>query len=373
VTRLGCAGWVRRGVPVRLIIAVLGAVGWGAAHAQRAPIQEPPLVSQDPSPRLPAPKGSGQQEAARGDVLRSRSLGVMGTDLVIEVAGPDAVALEAAIDAAVAELRRIEDLMTDWRDSPLTRLNARAGEGPIEVPEELAKLVARALAIAEATGGAFDPTYKAAGSLWDFKAKPPRIPSDEALAAALEHVGWQKVKVDLDASTIELPRGTTLGLGGIAKGYGVDRAMTVLMERGIRHAIVNAGGDLKALGRRQGEPWRVAVKHPRDRDRVLAVIPVSNVCLVTSGDYERFFELEGVRYHHILDPRTGRPSQGCMSATVLAPDAAFADALATALCVLKPEEGLAIVAKLPRVEALVVGLDGQVHTTKGLSAAAPKD
>jgi len=297
----------------------------------------------------------------------------MGTSLVIEIAGPEAEAadgtLDRALDAAIAELVRVEDLMTDWRDSPLTRLNAAAGTGPFEVPAELARLVARSLVIAEATGGAFDPTYKSAGKLWNFKAGPPQIPSDSEIAAALVHVGWQKVKVDLEAATIELPAGRALGLGGIAKGYGVDRAMAVLMERGIRNGMVNAGGDLKALGTHQGEPWKVAIKHPRDRERVMAVMPVSNVCLVTSGDYERFIEHEGVRYHHIIDPRTGRPSRGCMSATVIAPDAAFADALATALCVLTPAEGLAVVAKLPRFEALVVGLDGAVHKSPGLAEA----
>ena len=335
-------------------LLLIAALACGSGVAAQEPAREPRQV--------PSPSKDGLQ-------LRSRTLGVMGTDLVIEVAGPDPAALEAAIDAAFAELVRVEDVMTDWRDSPLMRMNAAAGTGPVKVPEELARLVARSLLIAEATGGAFDPTFKSAGQLWDFKAKPPRIPSDEAIAEALTHVGWQKVKVDLAASTVELPKGTAIGLGGIAKGYGVDRAMEVLMERGIQHAIVNAGGDLKALGKRIDQPWRVAVKHPRDRERVLAVIPVSNVCLVTSGDYERFFEHEGVRYHHILDPRSGRPSRGCMSATVLAPDAAFADAVATALCVLTPEEGLAVVAKLPRVHALVVGLDGSVHRSPGLPKA----
>ncbi len=323
---------------------------------------------QAPPHPYPAPAPSQDVAAPRADglVLRSRTLGVMGTDLVIEVAGKDTAALDAAIEAAIAELRRVEDMMTDWRESPLTRLNDAAGKGPYEVPPELAKLLARALLVAEASGGAFDPTYKAFGALWDLKAKPPRFASDQEIAAARRFVGWQKVVVDLQKSTVTLPEGFAIGLGGIAKGYGVDRAMQVLMDRGIEHAIVNAGGDLKALGKRLDLPWRVAIKHPRDRERVMAVIPVSNTCLVTSGDYERFVEHEGVRYHHIIDPRTGKPSTGCMSATVIAPDAAFADAVATALCVLGPEEGLALVAKLPRTEALLVAQNGSVHRSPGL-------
>ncbi|MCA8923370.1 MAG: FAD:protein FMN transferase [Planctomycetes bacterium] len=300
--------------------------------------------------------------------LVERRLGVMGTDLQLTVLGEDRAALEATLDAAEAELRRVEDRFTSWRDSELTRLNAAAGQGPFEVSSEQARLVARALRVSELTGGAFDITFASVGKLWDFKADPPRIPSAEAIQAALVHVGYAKVKVDLERSTIELPAGTRIGLGGMAKGYGVDCAMQVYLQRGIKHGMVNAGGDLKALGLKHGKPWEIAIKHPRDRERVLAVIPVSNTCVVTSGDYERFVEVDGKRYHHILDPRTGYPSTGCMSATVIAPDATLADALATALCVLGPEAGLKLVNGLRRVEALVVGLDGTVHRSAGLPA-----
>ncbi len=238
------------------------------------------------------------------------------------------------------------------------------------VDKELFALIQRGVRIGELTGGAFDITYAGAGQLWDFKADPPKLPSDAELEAALTRVGYARLTLDEAALTVELPAGMRIGLGGIAKGYGVDRAMALFMKRGIRNAIVNAGGDLKALGRKFDKSWEIAIRHPRDRERVLAMLPVSNVCVVTSGDYERFFELEGVRYHHILDPRTGRPSTGCMSATVTAPDAAFADALATALCVLGPEKGLELIESLDRVEALIVGLDGAVQLSTGLAGSA---
>ncbi|MFT5198639.1 MAG: thiamine biosynthesis lipoprotein, partial [Planctomycetota bacterium] len=251
-------------------------------------------------------------------------------------------------------------------DSPLNRLNAQAGKGFVEVPEELALLVARSLVVAEVTRGAFDPTFASVGKLWDFKADPPKLPSDEEIAQALQEVGFRKVKVDLDKHRISLPAGTRLGLGGIAKGYGVDRAMAVLLEHGVENGIVNAGGDLKALGTKFGKPWKIAITHPRKGNKPIAVIPLSNICLVTSGDYERFFVVQGKRYHHILDPRTGRPATGCISATVLAPDAAFADALATAMVVLGPVEGLKIIESLPRVEAMMVDLEGVVSSSNGL-------
>ncbi len=148
--------------------------------------------------------------------------------------------------------------------------------------------------------------------------------------------------------------------------HGVDRAMDVLLRMGIHDAIVNAGGDMKVLGRDHGRPWEVAIKNPRDREAALAVLRVSNTCVVTSGDYERFFEIDGQRYHHILDPRTGYPSKGAMSATVVGPSAADADALATALCVLGPERGLPIVEKMARVEALLVDMQGKVWVSTGL-------
>ena len=297
---------------------------------------------------------------------RVRTGSVMGTDLKITVLGDDPTRLEAALDAAEAELRRVEDLMTDWRESPLTRLNAQAGRGPQVVPEELALLVDRGQRWGERTDGAFDLAFAAVGRLWRFETDHPTLPDPEAVREALRHTDARRIVVDLEASTVDLPDSMAIGLGGIAKGYGVDRAMDVLLRMGIHDAIVNAGGDMKVLGRDHGRPWEVAIKNPRDREAALAVLRVSNTCVVTSGDYERFFEIDGQRYHHILDPRTGYPSKGAMSATVVGPSAADADALATALCVLGPERGLPIVEKMARVEALLVDMQGKVWVSTGL-------
>jgi len=326
----------------------------------------PPLLpGQAPAPPPARTPGESAVE------LRSRRLGVMGTELFIEALGPDPARLEAALDAAVAEIRRVEDLMTDWRPSPLMTLNAAAGRGPQPAAPELVRILGQAGELHTFTRGAFDVTFAAVGRLWDFKAKPPRPPSREAVEAALPFVDGRRITVDAKQGTVTIPEGMSVGLGGIAKGYGVDRAMAILMAHGITDAMVNAGGDLKALGRRRGAPWEVAIQHPREPDRVIAVIPVANTCVVTSGDYERFFELDGERYHHILDPRTGFPCRGCISATVVAPEAALADALATALCVLGPEASLPLIEKLPRVEALMVDLDGRVHASSGLLDHAP--
>jgi len=364
------------GLGAFLLAALVACCGVEPSSGPGSPGQPRPSSAADTESghrAAPAATGGYFETLGRFGELSHRRLtfAAMGTDVTIEALGPTAAGLDvldAALSAAEAELRRVEDLCTSWRDSPLTRLNARAGQGPGPIDPELAELIGRGLAVGELSGGAFDVTFAGVGRLWDFQADPPVLPSEDEVTSALAVVDFRRVELDLDAGTLALPRDAALGLGGIAKGYGVDRAMAVLLEHGIEHGLVNAGGDLKVLGTKNGEPWRVAVRHPRDRESVLAVVPLSNTCIVTSGDYERFFEHDGRRYHHILDPRTGYPSTGAMSATVVAPDAAFADALATALSVLGPEEGLAIAEGLERVEALIVDLDGAVHRTSGLEA-----
>ena len=316
---------------------------------------------------------SGSAQAEEPLLSRDRELGVMGTDLVLRAYGSDGAVLDAALDAAILEIQRVEDEMTDWRPSPLMDLNAAAGSGPTVVDPELFSILERSLELAEVTDGAFDISFAAAGRLWSFEPGGAAIPDSATVTAALAHVGFRRIHLDAAERSVDLPAGMRVGLGGIAKGYGVDRAMAVLMEHGVEHGVVNAGGDMKVLGLKNGEPWEIAIKHPRDRDRVLALLRVSNTCVVTSGDYERFFEIEGKRYHHILDPRTGYPSTGCLSATVIAPSARDADALATACCVLGPDEALRLVELLPRTEALLVGMDGVVHTSSGLEGLTAGD
>lgn len=291
---------------------------------------------------------------------------VMGTDLTIKALGDDSAVLDRAIAAAITEIQRVEDLMTDWRDSELTRLNAAAGTGPHRVPSELAAIISRAIKLSVVTDNAFDVTYASVGKLWDFKKKQPTLPTAEEINAGLAFVGAKRIIVDPKENTVDLPAGMSIGLGGIAKGYGVDRAMAVLMRHGIKHASVNAGGDMKVLGKKFGAPWEVAVKHPRDPEHALAVLQLSNTCIVSSGDYERYFEIDGKRYHHIIDPRTGYPAEGTLSTTVVAQNAELADALATAISVLGAKKGLALTESLQRVESIIVDAKGSVHASSGL-------
>ncbi len=366
-----------KGTPTIVVVDKTGVVFQGhrapewAAFASTVPISQPIAASEPSTPTADGEHGTvthgEQKHSEEKQVERKRQLGMMGTSLEITAIGPDAETLDRAIDAAVAEMQRIEDLMTSWRDSPLNTLNDAAGQGPQRVDREIVRLVARAVDIGVLTEGAFDLTFASVGKLWDFKADPPLIPTEQEIREKLAHVDFRHVDIDLENLRIALPTGTRIGLGGIAKGYGVDRAMRVLLDHGVRHGVVNAGGDMKVLGTNFGKAWEVAIKHPRDENRALAVLRLSNTCLVTSGDYERFFLKDGKRYHHIIDPRDGRPATGAISSSVVAQDAAFADALATALCVLGPQRGLAIIEQLPRVEALIVDLEGEVHASSGLA------
>lgn len=356
-----------RAVPWCVLLLVSGALTACSEPSPRGG-QTPPVPGreQPPSPvdqRVDVTKTT----IARGaDLLREWRGGVMGTSFQLEAIGTDVAELDRILGLVLDELRRVEDVFTVWRESELTRLNQRAGQGPIPVSREIAEVLAISVECGRVTHGAFDISYFPLRRLWNYKAEHPTLPTQSQIDAALAFVDYSRIEVDLEHSTVEMPAGFSLDLGGIAKGYGVDRAMQVMLDQGIRNGLVQAGGDTKALGRKFGESWQIAIKNPRHQDEVFAVLPVVNQCVQTSGDYERYFEIDGQRYHHIIDPRTGRPSQGCMSATVIGPEATFGDGIATAMCVLGPEAGLAIIEQLDRVEAILVGMDGQVHLSSGL-------
>ncbi|KIH78231.1 hypothetical protein GFER_03910 [Geoalkalibacter ferrihydriticus DSM 17813] len=270
-----------------------------------------------------------------------------------------------AVQAAFAEMARIEALMSPHvPDSDVARLS-RAAEG-LEVAPETAAVLALGLDIARRSDGAFDLTLARLKELWDLEAQNPRVPRSEELAAALEGIGPQALR--LEGTRVYKAHPTlAVDLGGIAKGYAVDRAASVLEQAGIADASINAGGDLRLLGRRGERPWRIGIRHPRDAEEILTILDVSDRAVVTSGDYERFFEKDGQRYHHIFDPRTGFPSTATQSVTLVADSAMLADALATAVFVLGPRQGLEFLAAFPQAEALVVDADGQVHATAGMA------
>ena len=231
-------------------------------------------------------------------------------------------------------------------------------------------MLAAALDWSRRTGGAFDPTTAALLDLWDILSGPHPPPSPEQLAAARQEVGWRRLVLSADHRRVDLG-GTALDLGGIAKGYAIDRAAQALRRSGVRDFLVNAGGDLFVAGSKGGDPWRVGIQHPRSPEELLQVVSPVDGALVTSGDYERSFTWEGTLYHHILDPRSGEPARDCQSVTVWAATAIDADALATAVFVLGPAEGLALVEGQPDAEALVVTAAGEVRESSGFRRVVP--
>jgi len=302
-------------------------------------------------------RGGREAELREGRIL-------LGTLVEIQVPRGDRAARDA-VTAAFAEMARIEALMSPHRpDSDVARLSA--AEESLEVAPDTAEVFALGLDVAARSAGAFDLTLGRLKALWDLEGDNPRVPDDAEIAAALEGIGPGALR--LDGRWVSKARpDLAVDLGGIAKGYAIDRAIAVLAGAGIEQASVNAGGDLRLLGSRGARPWRIGIRHPRSAEELLATLELSGRAVVTSGDYERFFEVDGRRYHHIFDPRSGYPASACQSVTLVADSAMLADALATAVFVLGPEEGLALLAEFAGVEALIVAADGATHATPGLA------
>jgi thiamine biosynthesis lipoprotein len=290
---------------------------------------------------------------------------VMGTVARVVAYGS---AGRAAVEGALEVLRRWDELASRNGGGQLAYVNRAAGGRPVQVDPSLARLVAHAVGVARETGGAFEPTLGAVSLLWDFSdgGSPP---DSASLARALDLVGTGMVRVDTSGAsfTIGLARaGAVLDLGGVAKGWAADMAASRAMELGAWAVLVDAGGDLRLAGRKPRGPWRVGVRHPRRAGGILTVLELEDGAVATSGDYERFFEYEGIRYHHILDPSTGMPAPGSLSVTVVCTEAWRADALATALFVMGPEEALAFAERTAGVEVLVVVGELSVRVSGGL-------
>lgn len=276
-------------------------------------------------------------------------------------------AREAMLDAH-AELERVARLL--WEEDPNSEIYRSLHDGAAMSSETYAFLE-RVRTYHRTTGGAFDPTIKPVLDLYRFGEASPEPPADEAILDVLHLVGAERLQLDPDGRTlVAQPQALRLAVGGVAKGYAVDRAVAILREHGIGSALVNAGGDLYAMGTRNGAPWRVGVRDAGEAGALIAVLEVSDEAVATSGDYERFFEFDGVRYHHLLDPATGRPASGVRSATVLAPSAEQADALATGFFVMGPHRALEATSSLPRVETVVVDATGRVLHSRGVAARA---
>ena len=296
-----------------------------------------------------------------------RTEAIMGTRVTVELFHEDPARAEAAIDAVMAEMRRIDALMSHYKpESQLSQINARAAQESVKVDRELFDLLTASIHFSELTEGAFDITYASVGHLYDYRRRIR--PSDAEIESALPGVNYRNLLLDHERLTVRFERpGMRIDLGGIAKGYAVDRGIEILQSMGVEHAVVTAGGDTRIIGDRFGRPWIVGIRHPDDENRIVTRIPLVDTAMSTSGDYERYFDENGVRYHHILNPKTGRPASLVRSATIFGPTAMQTDGLSKTAFVLGPEKALEIINRLPDFDAVFVCPDGRVLYSNGLA------
>jgi thiamine biosynthesis lipoprotein len=290
----------------------------------------------------------------------------MGTEISVYLWHEDNVAGQDAVNAVFKEVARIDRLMSTYiEDSEMSGLNRHAAAGPVVISDELFGLILRSLDISVLTRGAFDITYDSVGQHYDFRAG--RRPDEDTISEELPRIDYRLVETNRADRTIRFAAaGVRINLGGIAKGYAVERGVEILRGFGVAHARVTAGGDSRLLGDRLGQPWMVGVQNPRDRTRVAVTIPLENEAISTSGDYERFFEEDGERYHHIIEPTTGQPAGDVRSTTIIGPDAVLTDALSTSVFVMGVDQGLRLIATLPDYEGIVIDADGQMFYSDGL-------
>ncbi|MFC0605202.1 FAD:protein FMN transferase [Winogradskyella pulchriflava] len=298
-----------------------------------------------------------------------RTLKLMGSRFDITVVANDSIQANKYIDTAVTEISRIENLISSWDDNSQTsEINRNAGIKPVKVDKELFDLIERAIGISKLTDGAFDISYASMDKIWKFDGSMTKMPSKEEIIASVEKVGYQNIVLDKQNSTVFLKlEGMKIGFGAIGKGYAADKAKTLLISKGVSSGIINASGDMNTWGKQpNGNEWKVAITNPMDKNKVFALLPITNGAVVTSGNYEKYVNFNGKRYTHIIDPRTGYPSTGIISVTVFAPKAELADALATSVFVMGKEAGLDRINQLPKIECIIIDDKGNITKSKNI-------
>ncbi|HKJ54205.1 MAG TPA: FAD:protein FMN transferase [Gammaproteobacteria bacterium] len=288
---------------------------------------------------------------------------LMGTRITIDLWQDDAALAARCSDRIVAEMQRIEALMSTYRDdSEITRINNEAATKTVEISSEMAHLIERSIHFSKLSGGVFDITYASVGYAYDYREH--KQPSDETVAEKLPAIDYRHI--ELEGNRIHFARpGVRIDLGGIAKGYAVDRSIDIARQCGISRAMISAGGDSRIIGDRGGRPWMIGIRHPRDPAGIALRLPLSDSAISTSGDYERFFIADGKRVHHIIDPHTGRSAGASWSATVIGPDAMTTDALSTTIFIMGADDGLALIENLEGFDAIVIDSGGKVHYSSG--------
>jgi len=304
------------------------------------------------------------------DVAERRTVKLMGSRFDITMVASDSIIANTYIDDAVAEIKRIENLISSWNpDSQTSLINKNAGIKPVVVDQELIDLILRAIQISKITNGAFDISYASVDKVWRYDGTMTHKPTAEEISNSIAKIGYQNILVDKDAKTVFLKlEGMKIGFGAIGKGYAADKTRKLLIDKGVKAGIINASGDLTTWGKQpDGKDWMVGITNPLNKDHVFSWFPIIDAAVATSGNYEKFVEFAGVKYSHIIDPRTGYPSTGLTSVTIFAKSAELCDALATSVFITGVDVGLDMINQLKGVECIIVDAQNKIHFSENIS------
>lgn len=308
--------------------------------------------------------------SGNAQVLRKRTTLLMGGRFDITIIANDSLLAEQNIDAVIAEITRIENLISDWKsDSQVSAVNQNAGINPIKVDREVFELAQRAIKLSEITNGGFDVSFAAMDRIWKFDGSMTEMPSAEAIKKSVEKVGYKNIILDSTESTIFLKlKGMKIGFGALGEGYATDKCRAMMLEKGIKAGIINGSGDMSTWGKQiNGDDWKIGITNPFDPDKLLAVVPLKQGAVTTSGSYEKFVVFDGKRYSHIINPATGYPATGLCSVTVFGPNAETANGLSTSMMVLGQTEGLLLLQKHPDYSCLMITDKGKVIKSKNFN------
>jgi thiamine biosynthesis lipoprotein len=308
-------------------------------------------------------------QARQNLVTVKKTLKLMGTRFEITVVAPNEEIGYINIHEAVSEIERIEKIISSWdKDSQTSLINKNAGIKPVKVSKELFDIIERSIKISELTDGAFDITYASMDHIWKFDGTMDKAPTEAEIKKSVSKIGYKKIVLDAENRTVYLPvKGMRIGFGAIGKGYAADKAKELLVSKDVKGGIINASGDLTTWGTKvTGEKWLVGIANPLSKDRVFSWLPVVESSVATSGNYEKYIVLNGEKYSHIIDPRTGYPTRGINSVSIFAKQAELCDALATAVFILGRDVGLHMINQIDGVEAVVVDGENKVHRSSGI-------
>lgn len=308
-------------------------------------------------------------QGTSAQVLRKRTTLLMGSRWQISIVAADSASAEQNIDTVIAEVSRIENLISDWKpESQVSQVNQNAGLRPVKVDPEVFELTARALQLSRITDGAFDISFAAMDQIWKFDGSMTEMPSPELIRKSVEKVGYQNIVLDSANSTLFLKlKGMKIGFGSVGKGYAADKGRELMLKKGIKAGIVNGSGDMSTWGKQpNGKPWSIGITNPINHNKLIATVSLQEGSVVTSGSYEKFVSFNGKRYAHIINPATGYPASGLSSVTIFGPSAEAANGFSTSMMVLGKDAALRFIKKFPEYHYILITDEGQILSSPAL-------